>query len=75
MTLADVKIGDKFTILSIENKDISAQAYRLGISEGANIYCLEKIPKGPVIVKRSLQEIAIGRNLAKKIIIKMNKEV
>ncbi|MTI71887.1 MAG: ferrous iron transport protein A [Firmicutes bacterium] len=75
MTLADVKIGDKFTILSIENKDISAQAYRLGISEGANIHCLEKIPKGPVIVKRSLQEIAIGRNLAKKIIIKMNKEV
>ncbi len=67
MTLADVKRGDKFQIEFIPDDKIRAQAMRFGISEGSKVICQEKIPGGPVILKRNLQEIAIGRKLAEKI--------
>lgn len=69
MNLAEVKKGDKFNIKHISDARIRAQALRFGISEGADLYCGEIIPGGPVIIKRNLQEIAIGRNLAKNILI------
>ncbi|MFW6035882.1 MAG: FeoA family protein [Halothermotrichaceae bacterium] len=69
MTLADVKRGDEFIISRISDKKVRAQAIRFGISEGANLSCGDKIPGGPVILKKNFQEIAVGRNLAKNIII------
>lgn len=70
MTLADVKRGDTFEITVIPDDIVRAQAMRFGITEGAKISCVEKIFAGPVIIKRNLQEIAVGRNLAKRITIK-----
>ncbi|MGM0370476.1 MAG: FeoA family protein [Bacillota bacterium] len=67
MTLADVKLGDQFQISNIDDEQIRAQALRFGISEGANVSCAGKVPGGPVVVKRNLQEIAVGRRLAKNI--------
>ena len=67
MTLAEAKRGDKFKIKSIEDEVVRAQALRFGISEGAEVSCAEKIPGGPVILKRNLQELAIGRGLAEQI--------
>ena len=67
MTLADVKRGEEFQIADIEDDKIRAQALRFGISEGANLSCAEKVPGGPVIIKRNLQEIAVGRRLAQNI--------
>lgn len=69
MNLADVKRGDKFKIINIPDQMIKAQTMRFGISEGSTVECAEKIPGGPVIVKKNLQEIAIGRKLANKITI------
>lgn len=71
MTLAEVKKGDKFNITSINDEKTRSQAFRFGISEGAHLFCGDKVPGGPVIIKRNRQEIAIGRNLAKKITIRM----
>lgn len=71
MTLADIKKGEKFNVKYINDEKIRAQALRFGISEGANLSCEEKIPGGPVIVKRHFQEIAIGRNLANNITIEL----
>lgn len=70
MTLADVKRGQQFQIITIPNERVRVQAMRFGISEGATVFCAEKIPGGPVVLKKNLQEIAIGRKLAKKISIK-----
>ena len=67
MTLADVKRGEEFEIADIKDDKIRAQALRFGISEGANVSCAEKVPGGPVIIKRNLQEIAVGRRLAQNI--------
>jgi len=70
MTLADVKRGDQFQIANIDDEQIRAQALRFGISEGASVSCAGKVPGGPVVVKRNLQEIAVGRRLAKNISVK-----
>ncbi len=71
MTLAEVKRGDRFNIKDIPDAMVRAQAMRFGISEGANLICGEKIPGGPIIIKRNFQEIAVGRGLAKQITIEL----
>lgn len=71
MNLSEVRRGDTFEITSIPNERIRAQALRFGISEGARVSCAEKIPGGPVILKKNLQEIAIGRKLANKITVEI----
>jgi len=67
MTLDLVSKTQKIEILYIPDDAIRAQAIRLGIYEGAKVTCSEKVPGGPVILQNRMQEIAIGRNLAKKI--------
>lgn len=67
MTLADMKNGNKFIIDKIEDKNTRLQALRFGISEGSEIECAGVMPGGPVILKKNLQEIAIGRRTAEKI--------
>ncbi|MCT4605967.1 MAG: ferrous iron transport protein A [Marinisporobacter sp.] len=70
MTLDLIGKGQKLEIVHIPDSSIRAQAIRLGIYEGARLTCSEKLPAGPVILQNRMQEIAIGRNLAKKIAIK-----
>lgn len=69
MTLSEVRRGERFNIKHIPDDLVRVQALRFGISEGAVLSCHEKVPGGPVIIKRNLQEIAVGRNLANNIII------
>jgi Fe2+ transport system protein FeoA len=45
-------------------------ALRFGMSEGAQISCVTRIPAGPVVVRSGRQEIAIGRGLAKRITVR-----
>lgn len=75
MVLADVNRGDKFKIVDIPDDIVRVQALRFGITGGARLTCGEKIPGGPVVVQRNLQEIAIGRNLAGKIEIKQEEGI
>lgn len=67
MTLDKAKKGQVIRITSIENQNIKAQAIRLGISEGEVVTCGEVIPAGPVVICKCKQEVAIGRQLARKI--------
>lgn len=69
MTLDSAMRGQKIEILQIPDSTIRAQAIRLGIYEGARLICSEKLPAGPIILQNRMQEIAIGRNLAKQITI------
>ncbi len=70
MTLDLAVKGQRIEVINIPDASIRVQAIRLGIYEGAKLICSEKIPAGPVILQNRMQEIAIGRNLAKKITIK-----
>lgn len=71
MTLDSVNKGQRIEIVHIPDEKIRIQAIRLGICEGAKLICSEKIPAGPIILQNRMQEIAIGRNLAEQIEIKL----
>ncbi|SMB91011.1 FeoA domain-containing protein [Desulfonispora thiosulfatigenes DSM 11270] len=71
MVLADVKKNQSFKILSIPNDIVRAQTIRFGISIGSVVICDEIIPAGPVILRKNKQEIAVGNNLAKEILVEL----
>ena len=65
MTLDKACSGQRFQVLSIDDRNISNQVIRLGICKGAELTCAGKLPGGPIIIQNKMQEIAIGRRLAK----------
>ncbi|WP_094547603.1 FeoA family protein [Petroclostridium xylanilyticum] len=67
MTLDRVNRGEKVEIVSIPDPNVRAQAIRLGIFEGSQLICAEKLPAGPIILQNRMQEVAVGRRLAQKI--------
>lgn len=74
MTLDQAKRGQQIVIENISDEVIKIQAIRLGIYEGAKVNCSAKIPFGPVILRNRMQEIAVGRNLARSISIKLDEK-
>jgi Fe2+ transport system protein FeoA len=71
MTLADVLPGQTVLILAIPSDDIRTQALRLGIGVGEKALCQASIPKGPIVLGKARQEIAIGRQLARDILVEV----
>jgi ferrous iron transport protein A len=69
MKLTDIGRDQTAIIKHIPEGMIRAQTYRLGLSPGESIRCLESLPGGPVVVEREFQEIALGRNIAESIIV------
>lgn len=67
MTLAEVTRGQTIRIREIESPEIRSQAMRLGLGVGATAFCEAIIPRGPIVLTRARQEIAIGRQLAQSI--------
>ncbi|MGE5618500.1 MAG: FeoA family protein [Sphingomonadaceae bacterium] len=67
MTLDMVRRGDHVRILRIDDPQVRFQAIRFGIGEGADVRCAEKLPAGPIVLRRGRQEIAIGRSIARSI--------
>lgn len=64
MTLDQMKPGQSFVVRSIEDQFARLQAIRFGIAEGAQATCQVVLPKGPVVVRKGKQEMALGRSLA-----------
>jgi len=71
MTLDRIKRGQYFTITRIPNEKIRAQAIRFGIAEGEWLSCEEVVPAGPIVIRKNRQLIALGRQLAKEIDIRL----
>ncbi|ABZ85054.1 ferrous iron uptake protein feoa [Heliomicrobium modesticaldum Ice1] len=67
LSLDQVKRGQQVVIRSLPDERIRAQAIRFGIAEGAAVVCQEIIPAGPIVIRKNKQEIAIGRDLARRI--------
>lgn len=70
MTLDQAKKGSEIMIVTIPDGACRSHLLRLGIAEGTKVTCHEKLPFGPVILKRKRQEIAVGRQLARTIIVR-----
>ncbi|HNB23927.1 MAG TPA: ferrous iron transport protein A [Candidatus Melainabacteria bacterium] len=70
LTLSDAKQGQKLMVVRTVGEEITVQALRFGIGEGAELTVEKSIKGGPVIVVRNHLEIAIGRALAEAIEVK-----
>lgn len=69
MCLTEIKRGELVYLVRIDNEDTKTQFIRFGISEGSTLKCLEKIPFGPLMLRHNNQEIAVGREVARSIIV------
>ena len=70
MTLDKARQGSEIEVLSITDPECKSLLMRMGISEGSSVVCQHRLPLGPVIVRCKRQEIAIGRQLARRIHVK-----
>lgn len=68
-SLTEIKKGEKCEIVKFNDEYTKFQLMRLGLAVGQIIQCLAKI--GPVIISKNQQRLAIGHNLAEKIIIRV----
>lgn len=71
MTLDQTVPGQAFIITSIQDDFARLQAIRFGIAEGTRAVCQIVLPDGPVVVRKGRQEMALGRNLAHRIQVKL----
>lgn len=67
MTLAEAIEGKTVTIKNTEGDEVTLQALRFGIAQGAVVNVEKNIPGGPVIVSRNQMELAVGRQFAQLI--------
>jgi Fe2+ transport system protein FeoA len=66
-TLADARAGDRLVVTSVDDDHARVTALRFGMAEGACVHCVTRIPAGPIVLRAGRQEIAVGRELAKRI--------
>lgn len=69
MTLSDANEGQWLVVEGSGSDEVTWQALRFGIEEGAELLVSRTIPGGPVIVSRNQLEIAIGRQIAAQILV------
>ena len=64
MTLAEAKEGSRLVVTSTRSEEVTMQAIRFGIGQGAKIDITKNIKGGPVILSCNEMELAVGRELA-----------
>jgi Fe2+ transport system protein FeoA len=65
-TLADARAGDHLVVTSVDDDHARITALRFGMAEGACVHCVTRIPAGPIVLRAGRQEIAVGRELARR---------
>jgi ferrous iron transport protein A len=70
-TLDKAQKGMYLTILSLPSGIVKVQLIRLGISIGDTVFCIQRLPGGTIVIQKNRQEIAIGYDLARKILIQL----
>ncbi|MBI3591133.1 MAG: ferrous iron transport protein A [Candidatus Melainabacteria bacterium] len=54
-------------VVSISNEKLLEDALRFGIESGEEVKIVNKLPGGPIVIQKNEQQIAIGRELARAI--------
>jgi Fe2+ transport system protein FeoA len=66
-TLDQARRGDRMVVLGVHDAQARIHAIRFGMAEGSTVSCVTRIPAGPIVLRSGRQEIAVGRELAKRI--------
>jgi Fe2+ transport system protein FeoA len=69
LSLSSAVKGIRLIVTGVPEGRARTQLIRLGIMEGEEIRCIERLPGGTVVIEKSRQEIAIGAALAETILI------
>ena len=64
MKLSALTKGGNARILQLPDGDIRSQLIRLGLTEGAVVRCIERLPGGTLILGYHRQEMALSTELA-----------
>ena len=71
MNLEDAPKKINLEIIAINQEKLSSDAMRFGIEPGESVRIINKLPGGPIVIQRNEQQIAIGRELARAIEVKI----
>ncbi len=69
MSLEQVQKGNIIKIDRINDFSVKNHLIRFGIEEGSIVECFQKLYRGPVVIKFNRQQIALGREIAKNIMV------
>jgi ferrous iron transport protein A len=69
MSICELRHGEYATIDAIPDENLRVQLLRFGITSGSKVLCHCKLPFGPIVLKYGGQEIALGREIARKVAI------
>ena len=67
MSLSDLRRGDSATVVDIPDEGLRMQLLRFGITAGCRVRCHARLPFGPVVLRYGGQEIAVGREVARRV--------
>lgn len=67
MCLNDLRRGESATVVNIPDDSLRMQLLRFGITSGCQVSCHTRVPFGPVVLRYGGQEIAVGREVARKV--------
>lgn len=70
--LTEVKVGAMIRIQTIPGGITRAQFIRMGLVEGLKVKCLERLPGGTIVLQKRRQQIAIGHQLARQILVNLD---
>ncbi len=69
MCLSDLKRGREARVNRIDDAGLRTLLLRFGIATGSQVRCLNRIPFGPIVLRYGGQELALGRDIARRITI------
>lgn len=67
MNLEEAPKKSALEVISIDQERLINDAMRFGIEPGESISIINKLPGGPIVIQKNEQQIAIGRELAKAV--------
>lgn len=69
LNLTEIPSGRRVRIERIPDSRVRNYLLRLGILEGSVIRCVQRLGKGPVVIRRNDLELSLGHRLAKGIVV------
>jgi Fe2+ transport system protein FeoA len=69
LALSGAEKGSRLVVIEIPEGKVGSQLIRLGVTKGAFVRCIERLPGGTEVIQKHRQEIAIGVALARTILV------
>ncbi len=67
--LSRLRAGRWFRVYQLPDGPFRARFVRVGIHEGERVRCLQRLPGGTMVLQKRRQQIAVGHQLARQILV------